>query len=112
MKKLLQTITLGLMVSFLFTTVGFGQALVEQSNKAPAQAEMQSKDAELLWGENWQDPAESTNGIVSTYFGALDPPLTISADDFLIPAGETWDITSVWTRGFLSRDDDGVPCRS
>lgn len=109
MKKLLQTITLGLMVSFLFTTVGFGQALVEQSNKAPAQAEMQSKDAELLWGENWQDPAESTNGIVSTYFGALDPPLTISADDFLIPAGETWDITSVWTRGFLSRDDDGVP---
>ncbi len=60
---------------------------------------------ELLWGANWEDPPASTNGIISTYYGGLSAA-TMSADDFVVPAGVEWDISSIWARGFLSA---GVP---
>ena len=63
----------------------------------------------LLWGANWQDPATSTNGLVSTWFGGLNPSLVVSADDFLIPEGDKWVITSIWARGFLQFDGQGNP---
>ncbi len=60
---------------------------------------------ELLWSDNWEDPQTTTQGIVSTYFGGLGAP-TMSADDFVVPAGETWELGTILARGFLSA---GVP---
>jgi hypothetical protein len=64
---------------------------------------------ELLWDQNWEDPQATTQGLVSTWFGGLTPSLVVSADDFMIPEGETWVINSLWTRGFLSFDAGGNP---
>jgi hypothetical protein len=60
---------------------------------------------DLLWGANWEDPQSSTNGIISTFYGGLDAA-TMSSDDFIVPAGEEWEVTSISTRGFIQA---GIP---
>ena len=74
----------------------------------------------LLWGYNI-DYTSSTNGIISTNYGDIEPNgLVESADDFILPEGE-WVITSINPRGFQSAgslvgfrviiysDNDGEP---
>ena len=109
MRKILQVFAMTLMAMFIFTNLGYAQ-FAEQSNVKPNQVELSSKDADLLWGHNWEDPSATTNGIVSTLFGGRpDPGYVVSADDIIVPEGKVWAITSIWARGFLSFDDDGNP---
>jgi uncharacterized protein (TIGR02145 family) len=105
MKKKLLNLALGVLVSLLYSTPGVSQQLVE-STKPSVPAELSNKDATLLWSDNW-NPGSSSSGIVSTYFGQLDPPLTLAADDFHITVESGWDITSIWTRGTYSGANDG-----
>ncbi len=63
---------------------------------------------DLLFAENWEYPPASTNGIISTYFGGLNPGLTLTVDDFEVSDDEAWIIQSVWARGFYSTDDTGT----
>lgn len=92
------------------------------TNYTPGTDAPMSETNDLLWGVNWEDPQATTQGIITTYYGGLNAG-TISADDFEIPEGETWIISSIWARGFLSQgvpqpegfgytiysDDDGEP---
>jgi Secretion system C-terminal sorting domain len=48
-----------------------------------------------------QTTSESTSGIVSNYYTDLDT-LVQCADDFVVPAGFNWDVTSVTVHGFRS----------
>lgn len=98
MKKLF---TLFLAVFLIGTFASTAQELSAVSEK-PAQDSPAPKNA--LYDGNWADPA-ATSGIVSTHFGGLDPALTITVDNFVVPAGETWTITEFRHRGFVSAVD-------
>ncbi|MDD4372438.1 MAG: choice-of-anchor J domain-containing protein [Bacteroidales bacterium] len=80
-----------------------GQNAVAQSSYAGVS--YTNREDEILWTPNWEDPQTTTQGIVTTYFGGLDAP-TYSADDFIVPEGEEWTVSTLMARGFTS---GGVP---
>lgn len=70
----------------------------DQSNNVSGKTERNSRVDELLWDNL---VIGSTNGIISNDLtGILPDGRTITADDFVIPAGETWTINYVYTEGF------------
>lgn len=105
MKKVLQRLALSILLYFAFGISVYSQQLTE-SETTSVHAELKKKDATLLWEDNW-NPSTSSQTIVSTYFGQLDPPLTLAADDFHIADEDGWDITSFWTRGLYLGANDG-----
>jgi hypothetical protein len=80
---------------------GFAQDLAIDSGKLPGLNSPHDGTAALLW-DNYLTP--STTGIVSGEWLGLPVGSnhTKCADDFVIPAGETWDITEVTAPGFYS----------
>jgi hypothetical protein len=80
-----------------------GQNAVAQSSYAGVS--YSNREDEILWTPNWEDPQTTTQGIVTTYYGGLDAP-TYSADDFIVPEGEEWTVSTLMARGFTSA---GVP---
>ena len=64
-----------------------------------------AQDPDLIYEDNW-DTTESETGILSTWFGGIDPGLVIVVDNFVVPEGESWNITEFRHRGYLFSVDD------
>jgi hypothetical protein len=76
-----------------------GQQVVETASYAGVS--YANREDVILWTPNWEDPQTTTQGIITTYYGGLDAP-TYSADDFIVPEGEEWTISTLLARGFTS----------
>jgi len=84
-----------------------GQQVVETSSYAGVS--YANREDVILWTPNWEDPQTTTQGIITTYYGGIDAP-TYSADDFIVPEGEEWTVSTLLARGFTSAglpDPDG-----
>jgi len=76
-----------------------GQNAVAQSSYAGVS--FTNREDEILWTPNWEEPQTTTQGIITTYYGGIDAP-TYSADDFIVPEGEEWTVSTLMARGFTS----------
>nr|NQU90236.1 carboxypeptidase regulatory-like domain-containing protein [Bacteroidota bacterium] len=101
--------------------VEVAEGLTENSNSSVSKTPS-NIDGVMLWDQTGNP---TTYGIVSSELALVEPDgRVLTADDFVVPAGETWVIDYVYTEGFMSAsaiylpdafivdffaDDNGLP---
>jgi len=103
--SLLQKLSLLTAAILLAAPASFGQSI---SAEAPADHPSSAPD---LRGQilHEQVDGSQTTGIISQYNETATQFDTENADDFMVPDGETWAVTSMYVRGFFGGPAAGVP---
>ena len=87
----------------LASSAAFPQSLtaVNSAGPAPSGVTIPGPD-DVLWDNTVIN--NTTAGIISTRFGGFPAgaQLTNTADDFVVPAGQLWDVTFIYSEGFTN----------
>ncbi len=100
--SILRIITLGFFLAF--SSQLFSQELqVKNPNPNPNSGVSVLIESDLLWDNT--AILDTSSGIVATELGGLHPDstLVITADDFEVPSGATWNIDSIYAEGFSNQ---------